>query len=81
MMDEQNMLYITRLLTGIASGIICGLLKLIYLRGVFIAIVAYCIHYLIVKKYLNVEEQDLKRRGLAEYLGLWLTLWTLVYNL
>jgi len=79
--DIAKNIYRVRVILGIVVGSISGILKLIGLSGVIIAVLVYiATHY-----FFKLRSRELPPRhytiGLPEYIGLWLTLWSILFTL
>lgn len=80
-LDESKLIYLVRVLLGIVIGILCGFLKIRGLTGLCIAVLAYLATYISFKKLLKKLPERHYFIGLMEFIGLWLTLWTVIYTL
>ena len=79
--DIAKNIYRVRVILGVVTGFISGVLRLIGLSGVIIAILVYiATHY-----FFKLKSRELPPRhytiGLPEYIGLWLTLWSILFTL
>lgn len=79
--DISKNIYRIRVALGIIIGSISGILKLIGLSGIIIAVSVYiATHY-----FFKLKMKELPPRhyiiGLPEYIGLWLTLWSVLFTL
>ena len=77
-------LYYIRVALGIASGSLCGALKIEHWDGLTVALLIFLLTYLVFKRHYFEVVQDKKKvftTGIFTYLGLWLVFWILVYTL
>lgn len=78
-MALANKLYYLKILLGFIVGIVCGALKLEGLRGIFVGILGYVALYIFLKRK-GIEQKEIFT-GIAEYIGSWVTSWTIVYSI
>lgn len=78
-MEDYDKLYLIRVFTGVAIGVVCGTLSLNLLYGAGLSIIVYYVSHKISKKIYKGEKPWAV--GLGEYIGLWITLWCIVYSL
>lgn len=79
-MEETKFIYRLRLLLGVILGLICGLLRIKGLSGLYLAVILYVITHFVFKKILKRLPEKSYMIGLMEYFALWLTLWSIVYT-
>jgi len=79
--DIAKKIYWIRIITGTIIGMLSGVLKLVGMEGITVAVVAYIATYYIFKlKYKELPPRHYII-GLPEYIGLWLTLWSISFTL
>jgi len=79
--ETAKKIYRTRVVVGIVVGVISGILKLVGASGIVIAIIAYvATHYFFKLKYKDLPSRHYAI-GLPEYIGLWLTMWSVLFTL
>lgn len=79
-MEVLKRIYIIRISAGIIAGFISGLLKVTGTDGVFIAIIIYAATHYGVRFLLKDAPERHYLIGLMEYIGLWLTIWSLIFT-
>ena len=79
-MDVLKTIYIVRISTGIIAGLISGFLRVMGADGVFIAIIMYAATHYGIRFLLKDAPERHYLIGLMEYIGLWLTTWSLIFT-
>ncbi len=75
-------IYCLRVALGAAVGAVSGALRLAGASGVLLAAAAYvAAHYAVKLRYGRSLPPRHYMIGLPEFVGLWLTLWSVVYTL
>lgn len=89
-MDKKGLIYWTRTILGLITGVLCGVMKFQLEsagKGILLGSVFYIIsYYIIVYVYkikpdnINIKMKDIFIMGAGSFIVLWLYLWILILN-
>ena len=90
-MDKKSLIHWTRVVLGVATGIICGIFKFQLEsagRGILLGSMAYVISYYIIVYVFkikpdgtNITMRNIFIDGAGSFIATWLYLWILVLNI